>query len=122
MITIEELKIFLQSGVFNLYPTQNKLCFPIIRRIHHKMNLGVPFDDIHVDKELLIDGHHRYICSLLLKKNINSNLWASPSKIIVYEWPQIEIDPNDWEKMELIQRHNLADALKSGLSINEFDV
>jgi hypothetical protein len=105
-ITIEELKAFLQLEILKLQPTQNKLCFLIIRRIYHKMKIGVQFENINIDKELPINGHHRYICSLLLKKSINTNLWSSPSQIIVYKWSEIEIDTNDWESKELIDRHN----------------
>ena len=122
LVTIEELKVFLLSGIFKLQPTQKKLCFPIIRRIYHKMNIGVQFDNINIDKDLLINGHHRYICSQLLKKSINTNSWASPSQIIVYKWAEIEIDSDDWESKELIERHNQADALRSGLNINALEV
>lgn len=86
IITIEQLKDFLKSGNFKLQPTQNKLCYPIIRRICHKMNAGVHFENINVDKELLINGHHRYICSQCLKKSININLWSSPFKVTAYKW------------------------------------
>ena len=122
VVTIEELRVFLQSGIFELQPTQKKLCFPIIRRIYHKMKIGVQFDNINIDKELLINGHHRYICSQLLKKSITTNAWASPSEIIVHKWAEIEIDPDDWESKELIERHNQADALRSGLKINALEV
>ena len=122
VVTIEELRVFLQSEIFELQPTQKKLCFPIIRRIYHKMKIGVQFDNINIDKELLINGHHRYICSQLLKKSITTNAWASPSEIIVHKWAEIEIDPDDWESKELIERHNQADALRSGLKINALEV
>ena len=86
------------------------------------MKIGVQFDNINIDKELLTNGHHRYICSQLLKKSITTNVWASPSQIIVYKWAEIEIDPDDWESKELVERHNQADVLRSALNINALEV
>lgn len=38
------------------------------------------------------------------------------------KWWAIDVDNNDWETKELIERHNLADALKSGLAIKYLEV
>lgn len=86
------------------------------------MKIGVQFENINIDKELLINGHHRYVCALLLKKSINTNLWSSPSKITIFNWPTIEVDEMDWESKDLIDRHNQMDSAKSGLNIKDFEI
>ena len=112
----------LAAGNFTLQPTQNKLCFPILQRIHYKMKIGVPFENINVHEGLLINGHHRYICSLLLKLTLNINPWSSPLQTTIYKWPEIQIEINDWESIEIIKRHNLRDAFASGLDIKAFEI
>ena len=120
LITIDEICKFLKFGNFEFLPTQSKICFPIIQQIYYKMKLGVEFENINIDEKLLIDGHHRYLCSLLLNRNLATNVWSSPSNIHIYQWGQIQIDAIDWESVEIIQRHNLKDAAKSGLDIELF--
>lgn len=48
-----------------LISTHDKLCLPIINRIYKKMINGIKFDDIKICGKLIIDGHHRYVSSLL---------------------------------------------------------
>jgi hypothetical protein len=121
-ISIEELTEFLKSDDLKLQATQGKLCFPIIQRIYYKMKIGVEFENINIKEDLIINGHHRYVCLLLLKKSINTNPWSSPSQITVCQWSEVQIDQNDWESIEIIQRHNLKDAAKSGLDIKQFEI
>lgn len=121
LITLEGFKNYLKSDVFKLQPTQKKLCFPIIQRIYHKMKVGVQFDNIRVKDDLVINGRHRYICSLLSNKGIDISPWSRPSPIIVCSWREIEIDLFDWESKEEIEHHNRMDAFKSGLNINELE-
>lgn len=85
------------------------------------MTIGVEFENINVDNSLLINGHHRYICSLLSKKVLRTNTWGSPSQIPTFKWAEIEIDLNDWETIEMIDRHNSKDAAKSGMDIKNFE-
>jgi hypothetical protein len=120
-ISLEDLKEFLKSNKFELQPTQTRLCFPIIKRIYNKMAIGVEFENINVDDLLLINGHHRYICSLLLQKTVGKNLWKSPSQITTYQWAEIDIDSKDWESIEIIRRHNFKDALRNSMDIRLFE-
>ena len=50
---------------FNLKSTHERLCFPVIKRLYTKMKIGIKFSGIKVDGDLIIDGHHRYLASLL---------------------------------------------------------
>ena len=116
-ISIDELKEFLKSHNFPLQPTQQKICYPIIQRIYRKMQIGVQFEKINIDNLLLINGHHRYICSLLLQKELGTNVWKSPSNVMNLHWSDIDIDANDWESIEIISRHNSSDAAKNEIDI-----
>jgi len=81
-ISMDELKQFLKYGNFPLQPTQQRICLPIIQRIYRKMQIGVKFENINVDNLLLINGHHRYICALLLQKELSINEWNSPPNVM----------------------------------------
>lgn len=122
LISIDELKHFLQSNKFDLNATQSKLCFPIIQRIYYKMTLGIDFENINVDNSSIINGHHRYICSLLSKKTIKINPWSSPSEISQYEWADVEVDENDWESISTIKEHNSKDAQRTGCKVEVFNI
>jgi hypothetical protein len=121
-LSVEEVNTWLVSGRFELQPTQRKLCFPILKRIYHKMKMGVAFDGINVAGKLLINGHHRYICALLLHKQLPQNTWGKPSNLLVYEWREMQVDTNDWESKELVERHNLKDAIKSGIDMTALEI
>jgi len=120
-ISLEDLKEFLKSNKFELQPTQKRLCFPIIKRIYSKMAIGVVFENINVCDLLLINGHHRYICSLLLQKTIGRNPWEISSQITTYQWAEINIDSKDWELPEIISRHNEKDAIRNSMDIRLFE-
>ena len=122
LISFEQIRQFLESEDFELQPTQRKLCLPILQRIYHKMNVGVEFDSINIVDNLLINGHHRYICALLLKKTLQRATWSRPSQVLTYKWPEIQIDLNDWESVDIIERHNMKDAAISGLDIKILEI
>ncbi len=102
-IQVKDIIDLLNSGNFHFQPTQKKLCFPIIQRIHHKMKIGVKFENINVNDDLIINGHHRYVCSLLLKKTLSTNSWPRSLNDPIYQWLEIEIDSVDWESIDLIE-------------------
>ena len=54
-----------------LTATHRKLCLPIINRIYKKLINGIKFDDIKACDSLIIDGHHRYVSSLLANIKLN---------------------------------------------------
>lgn len=119
-LSIEELSTFLASEEFELNATQTKLCLPIIQRIHLKMSHGIPFSNIAVCDSLIINGHHRYICSLLLKNEIGRSPWTSSSTTSKYTWADIEIDTDDWEVEEEINEHHETDAMRLGVEMDYF--
>jgi len=69
-INVKHIKEFIASNKIPFAATQSKLCVPIIARICRKMAHGIKFDEIKVCDNLIIDGHHRYVCALLMKFDI----------------------------------------------------
>ena len=68
-----------------LISTHKKLCLPIINRIYKKMINGIKFDDIKVCDTLIIDGHHRYVSSLLAKIKLDKAQSSKTSATIEYD-------------------------------------
>ena len=58
----------------------------------------------------------------MLKKDILTNNWQRPSELSILQWSEIEVDLNDWESNEIIKRHNLRDAINSGLDISDLEM
>lgn len=73
-----------------LITTHKKLCLPIINRIYRKMIHGIKFDDIKVCDTLIIDGHHRYVSSLLANIKLNKVKSSKTTATTGYDWTAVE--------------------------------
>ena len=71
-ISTEFVLEYLSESEKDLKSTHSILCFPIINRIYKKMSIGIKFPSIKVDGDLIIDGHHRYLASLLAGKTLDT--------------------------------------------------
>ena len=71
---------------------------------------GIKFDDIKICEDLVIDGHHRYISSLLAKIEIGKIKSLKSSATKKYKWSEVEFDENDWDTVSKIQYLNEKDA------------
>lgn len=112
MTTINKTTIIeaLKQSKQELRATQNKLCLPIIRRIYNKMANDIKFEDIKVCDGLIIDGHHRFISSVLTKKIINHISSSKTSATIEYDWNDIEFVEVEWDTEAKINYLNRQDA------------
>ena len=95
---------------FILKSTHKKLCLPIINRIYTKMMNGIKFDDIKVCDTLIIDGHHRYVSSLLANIKIDEAKSSKTSATIEYNWTDVEFVEEEWDTEDKIKRLNELDA------------
>ena len=102
-----------------LYSTHSKLCIPIIYRIYKKMGAGIRFDDIKVDETLIIDGHHRFISSLLVDDKLDYVDSAKTSATRIYEWSDVEFVEEDWDTQEQIAQFNREDAAFNNISLEK---
>ena len=71
---------------------------------------GIKFDDIKICENLVIDGHHRYISSLLAEIEIGKIKSLKSSATKECKWNDIEFDENDWDTISKIQYLNQRDA------------
>ena len=97
--------------------TQSKLCIPIIDRLCQKMLYGIKFNDIKICENLIIDGHHRYLSSLIADFNIGQVLSNKTSRTRSIEWGVVEFDENDWDTPSKISYLNEQDAIYNGLDV-----
>ncbi len=102
-----------------LKATQSELCLPIIRRIHNKMIYDIKFEEIKVCDGLIIDGHHRYISSLLAKKSINHVPSAKTSATTEFEWENIDFVEVEWDTEAKINHLNRQDADFNDIAIEK---
>ena len=109
-ITSEEIKKYITSREIFLVSTHHKLSIPVIKRIYKKMMNGIKFDDIKICENLVIDGHHRYISSLLAEIEIGKIKSLKSSATKECKWNDIEFDENDWDTISKIQYLNQRDA------------
>lgn len=109
-ITSEEIKKYIIGSEIVLVSTHHKLSIPVIKRIYKKMVNGIKFDDIKICGNLVIDGHHRYISSLLAEIEIGKIKSLKSSATKEYKWNDIEFDENDWDTISKIQYLNQRDA------------
>ncbi|MNK71572.1 hypothetical protein D3C87_910250 [compost metagenome] len=109
-ITVKGIKKFIEHNEIALTSTHHKLSLPVIKRIYKKMVNGIKFDDIKICENLVIDGHHRYISSLLAEIEIGKIKSLKSSATKEYKWNDIEFDENDWDTDSKIQYLNERDA------------
>ena len=104
--TKQILIAFLQSHKFDFNPNQHKLCFPKLERIYSRMENGKIFPPIKVGNGKIIEGHHRYICSQILKTDIEiTNGGINLSQQNNYTWHEIIVEEIDWDKPWELRRY-----------------
>lgn len=102
-----------------LIATHRKLCLPIINRIYKKMINGIKFDDIKVCETLIIDGHHRYVSSLLANIKLDKAKSSKTSATIQYDWTEVEFVEEEWDTEDKITRLNELDAEFNNMSLEK---
>jgi hypothetical protein len=104
---------------YTLITTHKKLCFPIINRIYKKMINGIKFDDIKVCDTLIIDGHHRYVSSLLANITLDEAKSSKANATIEYDWKDVEFVEEEWDTEDKITRLNELDAEFNKMSLEK---
>jgi len=118
-LTIEFVYEFIRENKIELKSTHGKLCFPIINRIYRKMSVGIKFKDIKTDGDLIIDGHHRFLASLLANTTLETTPSSKTSATIEYDWNNIIFDVNDWDTEAKILMLNEQDADNNNITLKE---
>ena len=113
-IIIQEL---IQQNQLELKSSHAKLCIPIINRIYKKMKGGIRFSGINLNETLIIDGHHRYIASLLANISIKRFSTNSTSATIITPWESVIFEEEDWDTPCKIKMLNQLDAAYNEIPI-----
>ena len=118
-INKEQILNAIATSDYVLIATHRKLCLPIINRIYKKMINGIKFDDIKVYETLIIDGHHRYVSSLLANIKLDEAKSSKTSATIEYDWTEVEFVEEEWDTEDKITRLNELDAEFNNMSIEK---
>jgi len=108
---------------FTLSPTQSKISIPILERIYKKMANEIQFGPIWVfDEKLIIDGHHRYIASLLADFNLeHTSTIRVPEVHIELKWKDVVFVNEEWDTEANINRLNEEDAKFNKMTIEQIE-
>lgn len=103
VITKQIVEDFLKSHDFPFQPNQHKLSYPKLERIFNRMVQNKDFPAIKEANGKIVEGHHRYLCSEILSKEIETiKGGVNISQQNNYVWSEITIEDidwdNDWEK------------------------
>ncbi len=96
-ITYEEVEKFLTESEFDCTPSQKEISFPVIQRIHRRLQQGNSFSPIKVKENLIVDGHHRYISHKLLGMVAETTIGGSITESIEYVWSEINLTYIDYD-------------------------
>lgn len=102
-----------------LCPTHSKLCTPIINRIYKKMSAGIKFSSIRVYDDLICDGHHRYIASILANYSIEIIPGNITKATTAVNWESVSFEFEDWDTPAKINMLNEQDAQFNGIPIEK---
>jgi hypothetical protein len=109
----------IENNKFDLYSSHTKICLPIVYRIYQKMIIGIRFSGIKVDKDLIIDGHHRYLASSLAGTELDRYNSVRTSSTYIVKWDHVEFDFDDWDTPAKILMLNELDAKFNNLSVQK---
>lgn len=118
-LTLEDVSNLLETNSIELKSTHNKLCLPIINRMYKKMLIGIQFSSIKVDGDLIIDGHHRYLASLLANVALERIPSNKTSATVITNWTEITFDNEDWDTEAKIRKLNEDDARYNNMTMDE---
>ena len=113
----EMVLLTMRKSNIELLATQSCLSLPILERMYLKMTHGIKFESIKVDDVLIIDGHHRYIASLLAGVKLDRVPSCRTSATVGCSWQHIALDEKDWDSVAKIRRLNEYDALNNNISL-----
>lgn len=80
---------------------------------------GIIFPDIKVDGDLIIDGHHRYLASMLAGRSLSTTPYAKSAATTVCEWEKVVLVKDDWDTAAKIYMLNEQDAKYNNIEIEE---
>ena len=83
------------------------------------MAAGIGFAGIKVENNLICDGHHRYVASLLANFSLERILGSSTSATAIVHWESVTFDDEDWDTVAKINMLNEEDAEYNNIPIDK---
>jgi len=85
------------------------------------MKAGIKFSAVKViiEDNLISDGHHRYLASLIVGYPIEKIKTARTAADAIGDWKSVEFQHIEWESDEDIHKFNIADAEYNNMSIEQ---
>lgn len=114
-----ELDELFKSGKIELISTHGHLSVPIIERIYKKMMLNLKFASIQVDKNVIVNGHHRYVASLLAGYQLEQVPGIKSQAKSTFDWTTVKLLDDDWDTAAKVELLNEEDARYNGMSLEE---
>jgi hypothetical protein len=116
-VTKEIIIEFISKNEIELRSTHTKLCLPVINRIFKKMSAGIKFSGIKVEDNLICDGHHRYIASILANFPLERIPGSITSATTAVHWESVTFENEDWDTPAKINMLNEQDAEYNNIPI-----
>jgi hypothetical protein len=116
-VTKEIIIEFISKNEIELRSTHTKLCLPVINRIFKKMSAGIKFSGIKVEDNLICDGHHRYIASILANFPLERIPGSITSATTAVHWESVTFENKDWDTPAKINMLNEQDAEYNNIPI-----
>lgn len=118
-ISDELIRSLLKNKNNILVPTQTKISLPIVNRLVNKMEIGLTFTGISIVENYIIDGHHRFIASIVSNTHLEFIQGTKPSEINIYEWNDIIFEELDWDSTYKVKEFDKQDAQFNNLTLEE---
>jgi hypothetical protein len=115
----KNIRNFIINNKIEFKSTHNRLSLPIINRIYKKMVNGIKFDDIKICDNLIIDGHYRYISSIMAGIEIGKSNSHKTSATQEFDWNMVDFVDIEWDTDDKIQYLNELDAEFNNISIEK---
>jgi len=119
IVTKEIIIEFFKNNKIELSSTHTRLCLPVINRIFKKMSAGIKFSGIKVHNNLICDGHHRYIASILAKFPLERISGNVTSATVAVHWESVIFEDEDWDTSAKINMLNEQDADYNNIPIEK---
>jgi hypothetical protein len=118
-VTKEIIAEFISKNKFELSSTHKKLCLPVINRIFKKMSAGIKFSGIKIESNLICDGHHRYVASILANFPLERIPGTVTSATKTVHWESVIFEDEDWDTAAKIRMLNEQDAYYNNIPIEQ---
>ncbi|NOT76702.1 MAG: hypothetical protein HOP08_17375 [Cyclobacteriaceae bacterium] len=113
----EKLVRLMHGGNIPLIATQEKVSFPLIERMYKKMKLGIMFPTIRIHENAIIEGHHRYLASLLAECEVERGQGIRPLVKQDIHWCNVQLLEEDYYTDTKIKILNDDDAKYLSISV-----